>query len=115
MNDRTRADDHVSLDAVLDVLSNERRRLVLEYLLQDYDSATVEELIDHVVTEIRPLDDARPDELRSQVEVKLTHVHLPKTDDAGIIEYDRDRRIVSVTDATPVVQPYLELFRTDDP
>lgn len=113
MNDRNRSDD-VTLDTVLDVLSDKRRRLVLEYLLRRDDSATVEELIDHVVAETRSVDEARSDEFRSRVREKLNHVHLPKMDDAGIVEYDRDRRIVSVTDATRTVQPYLKPFRTDE-
>lgn len=113
MNDRNRSDD-VSLDTVLEVLSNERRRLVLEYLLRRDESATVEELIDHVVAESRPVERRRPDDLRSRFGGRLRHVDLPKMDDTGLIEYDRARQVVSATDAAQVVEPYFELLRTDD-
>lgn len=113
MNDRTRPDD-VSLDTALDVLSDERRRLVLEYLLRRDDSATVEELTDHVVAETCSIDDAPSDEFRSRVRGELNHVHLPKMHDAGLVDYDRDRMVVSSTDTVRIVEPYLEFSGGDD-
>lgn len=76
-----------SLDQIFDLLSNRRRRYALYYLRQVADGvATVDEVVDHVVSF---QDDVEPtDEYRLSVRNSFRHVHLPKLNDAGVLEYD---------------------------
>lgn len=113
MIDDNRGDD-VSLDEVLRLIATERRRLVLQYLCRRDDEVAVDELVDFVVARTGPTVDARPDELRSRVGGSLQHIHLPMMDDAGIVEYYRDRQTVATTDAIRAVEPYLEISKGDD-
>lgn len=62
------------------VLSNERRRDCLRYLRQASETATVDELSDH----LREAD-GDPERVR----VALHHVHLPQLADAGLLTWDR--------------------------
>lgn len=114
MCDQSRKTDDITVDALFDVLSIERRRIVLEYLLRQDGPVAVEELVDHIVAKSQSLDDTQSDDLRSQVSLSLHHVHLPKMADAGMAEYDRDRGLVESVDATRVVEPYLERSEIDN-
>lgn len=70
-----------STDELLRVVSDRRRRAVLNHLRENGDGAvTVDELVDGI-----PADERTA---RARVELQLRHVHLPKLDAAGIVEYD---------------------------
>lgn len=114
MSDQPRKTDDVTVDALFDVLSIERRRIVLGYLLRQDGPVEVEELIDHVVAESQSTDDTQSDDVRLQVFLNLHHVHLPKMDDVGLADYDRDRETVELTDAARGAEPFLELSGSDD-
>ncbi|WP_254768503.1 DUF7344 domain-containing protein [Salinilacihabitans rarus] len=76
-----------SLDLVFDVLSDQRRRYALYYLYDAPDGvATVDEIADHVVALEAPPEHA--EDHRLHVLTSLQHVHLPKLEDAGIVEHD---------------------------
>lgn len=77
----------LSLDAVLDILSQRERRYILNYLV---DSSTEVVPIDEVVKQIVRSETERLDEMpnRDHLELSLYHIHLPKLTDAGLLEYD---------------------------
>ena len=96
-----------SLDLIFDLLSNRRRRYALYYLHSQPDGvATLEEITDAVVDSQfgesntgsatgadRSTDTAtecEPDveQRRLQVRTELQHTHLPKLEDAGVLEQD---------------------------
>lgn len=82
------ASETPSLDQVFDLLADRRRRYALYYLYDTTDGvATVGELADHVMA----LEDesAEPEDRRLAVLTALEHVHLPKLEDAGVLEYDK--------------------------
>lgn len=76
-----------SLDQVFDVLANRQRRFALYYLRECSEGvASIEEVADHVVA---LEDDPRPvEDHREAILTALQHVHLPKLQDAGILEFD---------------------------
>lgn len=77
----------LSLDAVLEILANERRRYLLEYLWeQPGDVESFEAVTEHTVTELRRKRGCQPD--RTDIRIGLQQHHLPKLADAGVIEYD---------------------------
>jgi DNA-binding transcriptional ArsR family regulator len=101
-------DEKLSRDRVFDILSSPRRRYVL-YYLREYGGPVeltdlAEELAawenDTTVTEISP-------QARKRVYVSLYQTHVPKLDEAGLIEYDSDSGELRLSDQGSVVDPYL--------
>jgi len=82
-----------SFDTVLDLLSVSRRRTLL-YHLECRDGTTVpfEELVDAVFERERSIPKRSSPRSREVVRSSLDGVHLPKLEEAGIVEYD-DRQV----------------------
>lgn len=83
---------HKSLDRVFEILSDHRRRYVLYYLNNPQkQTVTLDELADQVCTWEREWI-GRTNKLkgnhRENIRIQLHHIHLPKMDDAGAIDYD---------------------------
>lgn len=98
------------------MLSNRRRRWVLHYLKQcDDQRVDLRTLVDTISAWEY---DASPDELpwkkRKRIYTSLRQSHLPKLADAGVIEYERSRGEVELTDDARTVRMYLEYVPEDD-
>lgn len=77
----------LSLDAILELLASAQRREILRALRDESDhTATVDELVAHVVDRETQRTGTRPG--RDQIEMMFHHVHLSKLVDAGLVEYD---------------------------
>ena len=102
------------IDREMELLSHAYRRRVLRYLMEDAaDAATLAELAAHVR---RP--DAAGDVNRTaddRVEVELYHLHLPKLDDAGLIDFDADTKTASVVDPADRVRELLDAASQGEP
>jgi DNA-binding transcriptional ArsR family regulator len=98
----------MSPDLVFEILSNTRRRMVLYYLRQHDGVATVKELAEQIAALENDVD---VDELRRQqrkrVYVSLYQTHVPKLEDAGIIEYDDASGEVRLTNRANEFDSYL--------
>lgn len=97
---------------IFEVLSNERRRLVLRYLSQkNGESTDLRPLVDFVAAEENGTTSEELDSnARKRVYTALRQSHLPKLHDIGVIEYDRLRGQVALSEAAREVQPYLDYF-----
>ena len=85
------------MDQMLDILSKRHRRLIL-LLLKD---GCVETEADVMV---------RGEGDPETVGIELTHTHLPKLDDAGYIDWDRETREISKGPRFEEIEPFLELL-----
>jgi DNA-binding transcriptional ArsR family regulator len=98
----------MSPDLVFEILSNTRRRMVLYYLRQNDGAATVKELAEQIAALENDVD---PEDLRRQqrkrVYVSLYQTHVPKLEDAGIIEYDDASGEVRLTNRAGEFDSYL--------
>ena len=75
-----------SLDQIFDLLSDRRRRYVLYCLYGSQDGvATVDDVAEYVLTLEGSTVTA---ETRQRLMTTLGHIHLPRLEDAGIVEYD---------------------------
>jgi DNA-binding transcriptional ArsR family regulator len=107
----------MSKDEVFEMLQNERRRRILRYLLEADDVMTIGELAERIAavendTSVAALNSTQ----RKRVYVALYQTHLPKMDDVGVIDYDRDRGRVQVAENADLLTYYLdEEFDDDDP
>lgn len=84
-----------SLDAILDVLSNERRREVCRCVASEDPSSTLRELSECLAARENDVPVAELSSAeRKRAYVALYQIHLPKMDDAGVIDFDTDRKTV---------------------
>lgn len=71
-----------AVDETLGALADARRRTIVRYLIESEDGvATRERLVKHLQAKGFEAD-------RDQLLQELHHRHLPKLDDAGLIEHD---------------------------
>lgn len=95
----------VPTDTLFSVLSHRHRRHALSYLLGRDGPVAVEAIVSHVVAQL----DRSGEDVHNRVALRFQHNHFPKLAEAGLIEYDRDERIVAPTDTTAAVGPHLAL------
>lgn len=95
-------------DQLFHLLQNERRRRALDYLRGKEGSVRMRDIVDHVAAAEH---DTTPEALRSderkRVHIALYQSHLPKLDQAGVLEYDKDRGIVTRTDRAAELDRFL--------
>jgi hypothetical protein len=97
-----RNDDDVPPTTAFNILANARRRVVLDHLRQTGPTD-----VDDLAAEILRNED-RSVQFET-VRVSLTHLHLPKMDDAGFVRRDGEET-VAPTDRLGTLDPYFELL-----
>lgn len=88
------------VDAAFDALADGRRRRLL---------ATLSER-----EPCHPADALRPDADAHEVRIEHRHVHLPKLEEAGFVEWDSDTNELWRGDRFDEVRPLLELLSDHD-
>ncbi|WP_084156969.1 DUF7504 family protein [Haladaptatus cibarius] len=99
--------DDPSLDVVFDVLRSKRRREALRYLLSKRGPVDIKELATAVAD--FEGDDRATRNRHRRYYTTLYQLHLPKLDDAGLIDHDAANHRVSVREAADWVAPFLAL------
>lgn len=80
-----------ALGSMFQCLADERRRHVLGYFQNnDGETASCDDLADHVIEQQKRSSSAD----RETVTIDLSHRHLPKLADHGVVEFDRRTRRV---------------------
>ncbi|OAQ54447.1 hypothetical protein HTG_02545 [Natrinema mahii] len=101
--------ERLSKDVIFELLKNRRRREVLTYLLEADETVTLGELAEQIAAWENDTDvNALSSDQRKRVYVALYQTHLPKMDDAGIVEYDQDRGLISLSDNADLLMMYLD-------
>jgi len=102
------AETEISPDLVFDLLSSQRRRMILYYLHQQEGTATVNEISKEIASMENdvPVEDLTRQQ-QKRVYVSLYQTHLPKLAQAGVIDYDRENGTVSLTDRVQEIDTYL--------
>lgn len=86
------------LDTVLELYSNPQRRVVFGVLVDQRQSVTVDELTEAILDhEHDNPPDAVDGEAARRIRTRLHHVHLPKLEAAGLVEYNAKRQIADPT------------------
>ncbi|MDQ2049661.1 hypothetical protein RBH26_04110 [Natronolimnohabitans sp. A-GB9] len=108
-----------SLDLIFDLLSNRHRRHALYYLYDQPDGvATIDELADAIIARqstdsttdgtTGDADSASSPEVRRQrIRTELQHTHLPKLEDAGVLDHDPRSKTVRYW-SQPSLEEWLE-------
>ena len=102
------------LDEVFDVLSDRRRRIVLNHLRDaEGEWVRVGDLAERIATwEVELVDPASVSV--ESIELDLVHGHLPKLESTDLIDYEQDERRVTYRGADRVEQ-FLDLSRREGP
>lgn len=102
--------DVLSKDRIFQLLSVQRRRDVLEYLHEVEPETTLGTLAEHVAAKENEIDvqDLSAAQ-RKRVYVGLYQSHLPKLDDANVIDYDQDRGSIAIRPEAAQLIPYLRI------
>jgi len=88
----------ISIDETFEILKNNRRRTVLSYLRENDGDATLKELADYVTAKENNVSvSSITSSQRKRVYVGLYQFHLPKMRDMSIIDYDKNRGTVTLT------------------
>jgi hypothetical protein len=98
----------LSQDTVFDLLSSARRRYILYYLRRHGGKVSINDL----AAEIASWENDKPiDELTAQEEkrvyVSLYQTHVPKLESQGIVEYDSETGMITLTDRATQMDRYL--------
>ena len=99
----------LSQEEIFDVLSSQRRRFILHYLLQNEGGGSLK----HVVTTVAAWEnDTSPEELSSKLRTRayttIRQTHLPKMDEYGVVEYDPDSGDINLTPSGEILKQYLD-------
>ena len=104
-------------DEIFHLLQNERRRLVLRYLTEHGDDIEMREVAEQVAAwENDTTVAGLTSDARQRVYIALYQSHLPKLDENGVIEYDRNRGTIEPCTPLSQLEPYLPKTakQTDD-
>ncbi|WP_244605325.1 DUF7344 domain-containing protein [Halorhabdus rudnickae] len=93
---------------VHDVLRNDRRRRVIEYLKQHIDPVPLRTLAERIASR-ETGSSPPPTNIRQSVYNSLHQTHLPKLDGLGIVQYDRDRKHVRLRERAREIEPYMNV------
>lgn len=105
-----RGDGSLSKGEIFDVLQNQRRRYVLEYLKRYDEPVELSELAMQVAAwEYQtPVEDVT-NEQKKRVYTTLQQTHLDRMEEAGIVDYDADENVITRTPYTDELTVYLEI------
>jgi hypothetical protein len=99
----------LSVDVIFEVLKNERRRRVIEYLQENEGPAELGSVAEHIAALENDKDEAAITYAeRKRVYVGLYQCHLPKMDDMGVVDFNRARGRIELTDQATHLDPYLK-------
>jgi hypothetical protein len=102
-------DRALPLDQTFELLKNQRRRYVLQYLESEGEPVSLSELAEQIAAwendkEVRLISSSE----RKRVYVGLYQCHLPKMDDMGAISFNKPRGIIERGDTADCLTPYLQ-------
>lgn len=108
-SERIREEDQLPMDVVYNLLSNQRRRRIIRHLQEEHPT-TLGELAEWLAR----IEKGGPDTQITSTERKRAYVglyqhHLPKLDDADIVEFDQDRKTIESGSNIDQVMPYLRV------
>jgi len=105
----------LSTDTVFQTLGSRRRRYTLHYLRHTGEPVTIRDLSEQLAAwELGKERTAITPKERKRLYTALHQTHLPKMDSLDVVEYDRDRGVVSLTDHVGQFDIYLDVVEKND-
>lgn len=99
-----------TVDTLFSCLANSRRRLVIDCLWENPGPVVVEEVVEHLTDrDDEATSTTRSDDERVEPTVALFHAHLPKLEEAGVVEVDHETNTVCEGDRFDLATSVLEV------
>lgn len=99
-----------STDEYLAVLGDDHRRAVVEILAEKERAVILSPLAREVTAKTQDVALETPTEAEiERMELELHHNHLPKLEDAGVVDYDHEINVVAPTEGLGPALRALEL------
>jgi DNA-binding transcriptional ArsR family regulator len=115
LTDRNGGSEQLSKDVIFSMLSNPRRRYVIRYLKSDPGPVRIRDLAQQIAAWENDVDVSDLTyKQRKRVYTSLHQTHLPKLDEAGVVDYDRDRGTIELADRAAELDIYLEVVSKHD-
>lgn len=106
--------ERLSEDTIFSILSNERRRYVLRYLDRVEREAELGDLTERIAAWENGVEVGELEyDQRKRVYTSIHQTHLPKLDDAGVVDYDHDRGTVALAAGAADLDAYLAAVDND--
>lgn len=100
--------DTLTQDTAYDLLSNARRRLVISHLRGAEEPVSVSELSERIAAWENDIPvEELSDQQTKRVYVSLYQIHIPKLDEFGLVDYDKESGNVSLTPRVAELDNYL--------
>ncbi|OYR54063.1 hypothetical protein DJ73_06035 [Halorubrum sp. Ea1] len=101
----------VSEDELFDVLSNQRRRFAVHLLKrEEEDRIAIGDMAEQIAAWENGIETTEiTGNERKRVYTALQQSHLPKMDEAGVVEFNKDRGVVEPTPALQNVDLYMDV------
>ena len=101
----------VSEDELFDVLANQRRRFAVHLLKREEDeSVAIGDMAEQIAAWENGIDTTEiTGNERKRVYTALQQSHLPKMDEAGVVEFNKDRGLIEPTPALENVDLYMDV------
>ena len=101
----------ISEDELFDVLANQRRRFAVHLLKrEERDQIAIGDMAEQIAAWENGIDTAEiTGNERKRVYTALQQSHLPKMDDAGVVDFNKDRGIVEPTPALTDIDVYMDV------
>ena len=108
------AGESLTPDRAFDLLRNDRRRRALRALREANEAMALGELAAETVARDEGVaPGAVSADRRERIAASLHHCHLPKLEDASVVEYDSVADRVDATETVEELQPYFELAEAE--
>jgi len=102
------SDEELGQDTLFSLLSNPRRRFILQHLNRVDTPVTLQDLsVETAAWENETDVGDLTSQQRKRVQVSLYQTHIPALEDAGIIEYDSDSGEITLTERADDLNVYL--------
>jgi len=108
MSALTESDSSIDPEEIHDILRNDRRRHVLEYLTRRLEPVSLRDLAERIAV-WETGKSPPPTNIRQSVYNSLHQTHLPKLDATGIVEYDKNRKRVKLCEQAREIDPYMNV------
>lgn len=108
-------ESELELDQVFEILKNQRRRYVLQYLNEVDDTVSMSDLAEEIAAwengkDVSQLSSSE----RKRVYVGLYQCHLPKMDSMGVVSFNKPRGLIESGPNADVFDEYLQSDASDE-
>jgi len=108
-------ESELELDQVFEILKNQRRRYVLQYLNEVDDTVSMSDLAEEIAAwengkEVSQLSSSE----RKRVYVGLYQCHLPKMDSMGVVSFNKPRGLIESGPNADVFDEYLQVDGSEE-